>query len=210
MVGPEQGPLERNWLISGKTRRPRCPTLFLTGGDLEQHPRRAGWGPAPRVTSAPEEATMEGTRFDTITKALTLRRGRRAVLRRIAGGTVLALVGATQPALSRATSRRCPAGQRRCPGSRGACVDLQTDPKNCGACGNDCSTCHSCGGECCAGVCGLCFAAGQICCQGSYCVNPFTDPENCGGCGVDDPVHVCAAGEICCGGSGVCSIGGGC
>jgi hypothetical protein len=31
------------------------------------------------------------------------------------------------------------------------------------------------------GVCGLCFAAGQICRQGSYCVIAFTDPENCGG-----------------------------
>src|SRR5215204_7095779 len=94
----------------------------------------------------------------------------------------------------------CPPRQRRCPcrhGSRVASVNLQADPKNRGGCGNDCSTCHSCGGERCAGVCGLCFAAGQICCQGSYCVNPFTDPEICGGCSAGVPVHVCAAGETC-------------
>jgi hypothetical protein len=153
---------------------------------------------------------MDSIRFDTLTKALTSRGGRRTVLRRIAGGAGVALAAAAEPRAGRAARGRCPTGQRRCPGSRGACVDLQTDPKHCGRCGNDCSSCHSCGGECCAGVCGLCFAAGQICCQGSYCVNPFTDPENCGGCGVDNPAHVCAAGEICCGGSGACSVGGVC
>ena len=94
----------------------------------------------------------------------------------------MALMGPARSATARPTRGPCPPGSRRCPGSRGACVDMQTDPNNCGACGNDCSRCHSCGGECCAGVCGLCFAAGQICCQGSYCVNPFTDPENWGGC----------------------------
>jgi hypothetical protein len=152
---------------------------------------------------------MDSIRFDTLTKALTSRGGRRTVLRRIAGGAGLALAGAPRPIMGRSDRGRCAPGQRRCPGSRGACVDLQTDPKNCGACRNVCSS-HSFGGECCAGVCGLCFAAGQICCQGSYCVNPFTDPENCGGCGVDNPAHVCAAGEICCGGSGACSVGGVC
>ena len=153
---------------------------------------------------------MDGIRFDATTKLLATRAGRRMVLRRMAGTFGVSLVGPAQSAIARPTRGACPPGQRRCPGSRGACVDLQTDPKNCGRCGNDCSSCHSCGGECCAGVCGLCFAAGQICCQGSYCVNPFTDTENCGGCGADDPVHVCAAGEICCGGSGLCSSGGVC
>ena len=153
---------------------------------------------------------MDAERFDGLVRGFGQTRSRRAVLRRIAGVAGVALTGTAQAGAAKPTRGHCPTGTRRCPGSRGACVDLQTDPKNCGGCSNDCSTCHSCGGECCAGVCGLCFAAGKICCQGSYCANPFTDPENCGGCGVDDPVHVCAADEICCGGSGACSVGGVC
>jgi hypothetical protein len=153
---------------------------------------------------------MDAVRFDGIAKLLASRSGRRAMLRHIAGAAGVAVAGPARSGVAQTARGRCPRGTRRCPGSRGACVDLQTDPKNCGACGNDCSSCHSCGGECCAGVCGLCFAAGQICCQGRYCVNPFTDPKNCGGCGAEDPAHVCADGEICCGGSGLCSSGGVC
>ena len=84
------------------------------------------------------------------------------------------------------------------------CVDLQTDPKNCGTCGRDCSTCHSCGGECCAGVCGLCFAAGQVCCDGSYCAPLSPTMDTCEICG-----HPCAAGEVCCDAS-TCSVDGVC
>src|SRR3954453_16610393 len=72
------------------------------------------------------------------------------------------------------------------------CVDLQRDPKNCGTCGRECSS-HSFGGECCAGVCGLCFAAGQVCCDGSYCAPLSPNMDTCEICG-----HPCAAGEVCC------------
>jgi hypothetical protein len=84
---------------------------------------------------------MDSIRFDTLTKALTSRGGRRTVLRRIAGGAGVALAAAAEPRAGRAARGRCPTGQRRCPGSRGACVDLQTDPKHCRRCGNDCSSC---------------------------------------------------------------------
>jgi hypothetical protein len=56
------------------------------------------------------------------------------------------------------------------------CVDLMSDPNNCGACSN------ACGGQqpnCCYGV----------------CRNTNSDPTNCGTCG-----HGCDAGEVCMGG----------
>ena len=148
---------------------------------------------------------MDAVRFDSITKLFASRYGRRAMLRRMAGAAGIALTGTAQVEAAKPTHGHCPTGTRRCPGSRGACVDLQTDPKNCGACGNDCASCHSCGGECCAGVCGLCFAAGQVCCDGSYCAPLSPTMTACEICG-----HPCAAGEVCCPGTSACSVGGVC
>jgi hypothetical protein len=44
---------------------------------------------------------MDSIRFDTLTKALTSRGGRRTVLRRIAGGAGVALTGAPRPIMGR-------------------------------------------------------------------------------------------------------------
>ncbi len=148
---------------------------------------------------------MDAPSFDSLTKLLATRAGRRAVLRRMTGAVGIALTGPARSATARPTRGPCPPGSRRCPGSRGECADLQTDPTNCGACGNDCSRCHSCGGECCAGVCGLCFAAGQVCCDGSYCAPLSSTMTACEVCG-----HPCAVGEVCCPGTSVCSVGGVC
>jgi len=63
----------------------------------------------------------------------------------------------------------CGGGQACC-GS--GCVDTQTDPNNCGACGNTCG-------------------AGQMCCGGG-CVDTATDSNNCGSCG-----NVCLGGDTC-------------
>jgi hypothetical protein len=123
---------------------------------------------------------MDSIRFDTLTKALTSRGGRRTVLRRIAGGAGVALAAAAEPRAGRAARGRCPTGQRRCPGSRGACVDLQTDPKHCGRCGNDCSSCHSCGGECCAGVCGLSSLRGRSAVKAATASIPSPIPRTAG------------------------------
>jgi hypothetical protein len=83
----------------------------------------------------------------------------------------------------------CAEGLSSC---NGVCVNRQTDPANCGLCGNVCAA-----GEICFG--GLC-AREHRCDTGltncnDVCVDLLIDPANCGICG-----HVCAAGEICFGG----------
>jgi hypothetical protein len=151
---------------------------------------------------------MDAARFDSLAKTFTAALTRRRALTGLIGAGFSALLrvphGAAKPKDKDKPCKKdkhCTAGQRCC---AGACVDLQTDPKNCGRCGNDCSTCHSCGGECCAGVCGLCFAAGQVCCDGSYCAPLSPTMDTCEICG-----HPCAPDEVCCGPS-TCSVDGVC
>ena len=85
--------------------------------------------------------------------------------------------------------RACAEGLSSC---NEVCVNRQTDPANCGTCGNVCAP-----GQICFG--GLCATdhrcdAGLTNCN-DVCVDLLIDPANCGVCG-----RVCAAGEICFGG----------
>ena len=85
-------------------------------------------------------------------------------------------------------------GCEKCGGP--TCLDLATDPSNCGACDNACAPDETCaGGEChCPG--------GGIACNG-VCVDTMTDAKNCGGCGAP-----CGAGQTCVNGACQCSGGG--
>jgi hypothetical protein len=103
---------------------------------------------------------------------------------------------------------RCEVLGETCCGSSG-CTDIQTDPSNCGVCGNICDPHLVCrNGECKACVpgtscdnicvdissnsmnCGGCGKScsspgspGSICCNGT-CTNRQSDPDNCGVCGL--------------------------
>ena len=79
---------------------------------------------------------------------------------------------------------QCPDGQILC-GDR--CSDTNTDPLNCGSCGEACG-----GGEVCnMGGCDTSCGADLTDCNGS-CRDLTTDPNNCGTCGT-----ACAMGEVC-------------
>ncbi len=101
----------------------------------------------------------------------------------------------------RALTTGCDAsGRRTCPGPSGSgsfCVDTESSPDHCGACGVACSASSTCVG----GVC-ECEAGLDRCPAG--CVNLRVDDGNCGACGVTcDPGEACVAGE--CFGSTSCN-----
>jgi hypothetical protein len=66
-------------------------------------------------------------------------------------------------------------------------ANTQSDPNNCGACGNACQA----GQVCTGGVCGC--GPGQTLCGGT-CVNTLNDPLNCGACGTSCGAGVCDGG----------------
>jgi cysteine-rich repeat protein len=71
----------------------------------------------------------------------------------------------------------------------GACVDLETDPSNCGACGLTCPRNARCNARTCE-----CPLGESVC--NNVCVNFATDPANCGGCTL-----ACGPGQVCSGGT---------
>jgi hypothetical protein len=86
-----------------------------------------------------------------------------------------------------------------------ACVSTNSDPNNCGGCGQICA-----GGQVCsAGTCTNACSAGYTNCSGA-CTGVLTDPNNCGACG-----QKCGTGQSCNSGTCTCpagtsACGGGC
>ncbi len=102
-------------------------------------------------------------------------------------------------------SYECPSPYTTCPSKRGLCTtNVESDPDNCGACGNRCGFPPDAGpivttsadlycieGSCridCRGTLGDCNANIEDGCETSL----LDDPANCGGCGL-----ACKPGEIC-------------
>ncbi len=89
----------------------------------------------------------------------------------------------------------CSTGLHACGGT--ACVDYQSDGRNCGGCGLACQV----GQACVAGKCEC--QAGSSLCDGA-CVVVGSDPRHCGGCGTP-----CTADQVCESGTcrGACVLG---
>jgi hypothetical protein len=105
----------------------------------------------------------------------------------------------------------CPSGSNALCGANGTtCVNLKTDPNNCGSCGNACdaSQCQTCM----SGVCGSACQTGQVCSPDGCCTPATSCPagQTCGtasnGCGGTINCGTCTAPETCGGGGmpGVC------
>ena len=78
----------------------------------------------------------------------------------------------------------CQNGQTTC---GGACVDLKSDPNNCGDCGNACQSGEACSAGSCEGGC-----SGSLAQCGASCVDVQTSTSNCGSCG-----NICTVGDVC-------------
>jgi hypothetical protein len=94
-------------------------------------------------------------------------------------------------------AEQCPEGEMRC---AGACVSIDTDELNCGACGARCSELQ----ECADGHC-RCFAGLDA--VGDLCLDLANDPANCGNVGIVCPSGVCRDGActiVCSGGLVAC------
>ncbi|MFK8003510.1 MAG: hypothetical protein AB8H86_28320 [Polyangiales bacterium] len=111
----------------------------------------------------------------------------------------------------------CQAGEACClAGDETMCIDVTSDPLNCGRCGRDCIA-EGRGDRCQFGVCvcgnivqGCAGDNGNLCCPArtpadtNYCANLERDPTDCGACGdACDPLAAdrCDGGQCRCGDS---------
>ena len=78
----------------------------------------------------------------------------------------------------------CSAVRTMCSGD---CIDLSSDPDNCGSCGSACSGSEVCSSNACKDSC----ESGETACNRA-CVDVDNDLFNCGSCG-----NACAGGQLC-------------
>jgi len=88
---------------------------------------------------------------------------------------------------SRFTSKRTEQNCNGLTNCNGVCVDVSTDMRNCGQCGNGCHASEVCQNGQCATIC----PASQVPCNG-WCTSLTNDINNCGACG-----RSCHANEVC-------------
>jgi len=91
------------------------------------------------------------------------------------------------------------AGPLVCPEPKVACndqcVDLTSDPENCGSCNTMCTS-----GVCLPSGCLVCATEETIC--GQQCINTASDPDNCGGCNVPCASGLCSNNQCEASGTG--------
>lgn len=156
---------------------------------------------------------MDDKAFDELLRGWQTGAGsrRRIILALLAG------LGVTGSAVQEAaTARRCTDGLTRCKvGKKKRCVDLDTDPAHCGACGNTCGSAQACvagacrdactptcdgkvcGDDGCGGSCGQCGGGRR--CRDGRC----QEPEDDGPINIPTPEcvennDVCSEGDSCC------------
>lgn len=136
---------------------------------------------------------MATDRFDALSRAVAAAQSRRAALSRVVGvGLALAATGNADTAAAKKKRRK---KKKKKPGCAGAgqqlcndvCVNLLTDPANCGACGTACIRNECIHGACgcqgeidCPAICG-CAArkGGGAACLGSLTNDPCESDDDC-------------------------------
>ena len=146
---------------------------------------------------------MDGNRFDSLTRTFSTSRSRRGVLKGL-GAATLGAVGLGRLSMDEADAAPCKSPHAKCgKGKDKVCVDLSSDPGNCGGCGQSCPE----GASCVDGGCVEACSEGFDLCNGN-CVDLSNDATNCGGCGTTCPetgdcvsgVCTCPTGQVLCAG----------
>lgn len=160
------------------------PPRFVTHDELaKDDPNHGGYTQA--VSLAVRQTEHEWCRFMNLVFGARGAAGTQHICKQWVGDIAAANAACQDEGLV-TDAQCCPAGQTRC---AGVCADLDSDPQNCGSCGNACNA----NGACSTGVC---CPSGQTSCGGT-CLDLNSDPQNCGSCG-----SPCNANEIC--SSGLC------
>lgn len=106
---------------------------------------------------------------------------------------MLRLLAALALFVALAHAQWCSGGLKFCP-NIWKCVNISSDPNNCGSCGYRCRDPLP---KCVNGHC--CYALSNAWCPNVGCVNTNTNVNHCGGCGLN-----CAPGQVCT--AGVCQV----
>jgi hypothetical protein len=151
---------------------------------------------------------MDADHFDALSRRLGTLDTRRGVLRllgalplvgalaALAGGEAKALLDKDHRGRGKGSGKPCDPSCATCCGGR--CVDTDTDPQNCGWCGNKCIGQPTCVGGTCQGNCPPHL---ETCPDGSCC-----NPDACQECQGPTCVNLCQSGQRCdqSGALGVC------
>ena len=128
--------------------------------------------------------------FDAVARAVAAGASRRQVLRLLAIGTVTAWL----PGRAGAAPARQDCAGMGLTDCGGVCVDISSDPFNCGGCGLACESGVCEGGGCSPLQVNIGCVSPLVDCGGGGCVDLSSDPFNCGGCGV--VCEGCAGGDL--------------
>ena len=141
---------------------------------------------------------MDADRFDAVVRGLASDASRRRVLGGVlgVGSAAFMILVAQEETTAKRRRKRKKKKAPACDGQlcNGECLDVQTDPANCGGCGVVCGLASCVNGAC------VCQGSGKATC-GAVCVDLASDAEHCGACDNACIVASCIHGACDCAGT---------
>jgi len=178
----------------------KCPKAALPAVQWnDQFGTRTVTPKTPKIVCAPEIPIVSTTTSTTSTSTASTTTTASTTITASTTTTSTTITTTSTTSTTSTTTITCPTGQTLCGTT---CVNLQTDPNDCAACGHVCAAptggAAACSGGACAGSC----PAGNTLCGagvdgGGSCVDLQTDPNHCGACapaGGACPMGVCSDG----------------
>ncbi len=146
----------------------------------------------------PEESAVDADCFDAVIRGLANDATRRHAVGGMLGVGLAALTagGSRENTVAKKRRKRKKKKSLECAGKvcTGACIDVKTDPANCGACGVACGLASCVNGAC------VCQGVNKASCD-EVCVDLAVDSANCGACDNTCIVTSCIHGACDCAGA---------